>query len=87
MRNQPFFSIIKPSDRGLVKQYIDTAKAWSPVIQNEKRSGGHGYCKFSLLKVSGMHRSGPLRSEITRFPRDVCFYPGKRVVTRRDSGR
>jgi hypothetical protein len=50
--DKPFYSIIRPSDRTLVKQYIDTAKSWSPVIQNEKRSGGHGYCKFSVLKAS-----------------------------------
>jgi len=51
LRNAPIYSIIRPSDRSLVKQYIDTAKAWSPVIQNPQRSGGHGYCKFSVLRV------------------------------------
>ncbi|KAK1925446.1 hypothetical protein DB88DRAFT_194686 [Papiliotrema laurentii] len=58
LRNQPFYSIIKPSDRTLVKQYIDTAKSWTPVIQNERRSGGYGYCRFSVLKIPDLPAHG-----------------------------
>ena len=54
VREHSFYSIIKPSDRKVVKGYIDRVKAWSPVHQNEQHSGGHGYCTFSLLKVSSV---------------------------------
>jgi len=51
LEDQPFYSIIKPSDRPVVRKFIDTAKQWSPVVYNERRSGGHGYAKFSVLKI------------------------------------
>jgi hypothetical protein len=54
LKNQPFYSIVKPSDRAHVRAWIDSAKAWSPVVYNERRSGGHGYTFFHVLKVSAI---------------------------------
>lgn len=58
VKGQSFYCIIRPSDRSLVRHYIDTAKAWSPVVRNEKRSGGHGYCRFSILKIPDLPPHG-----------------------------
>ncbi|WVR06048.1 hypothetical protein IAU60_003076 [Kwoniella sp. DSM 27419] len=51
LRNQPFYSLIRPSDRLHVRKYIEAAKQSSPIMFNEKRSGGHGYTSFHVLKI------------------------------------
>ncbi|ORY29331.1 hypothetical protein BCR39DRAFT_467560, partial [Naematelia encephala] len=58
LKNQPFYSIVRPSDRQLVQQYIEAAKAWSPVVQSGERSGGYGYCSFSVLKIPDLPPQG-----------------------------
>jgi hypothetical protein len=57
LTDQSFYSIVKPSDRALVKEYIDRAKSWSPVVHDERRSGGHSYVEFEVLRVSDIYRS------------------------------
>jgi hypothetical protein len=52
MFNQPFYSIIRPSDRGVVRQYIEAAKEMSPVKNDDRRPGGYLYARFHVLKVS-----------------------------------
>ncbi|OCF54256.1 hypothetical protein L486_08170 [Kwoniella mangroviensis CBS 10435] len=51
LKNQPFYSIIRPSDRAHVRKYIESAKQSSPIMFNERRSGGHGYTRFHILKI------------------------------------
>ncbi|WWC66225.1 uncharacterized protein I206_100126 [Kwoniella pini CBS 10737] len=48
LRNQSFYSAIRPSDRSHVRKYIESAKQSSPIMFNEKRSGGHGYTTFHI---------------------------------------
>jgi hypothetical protein len=57
LKNNPFYSIIKPSDRALVREHIERAKRSSPIGRDYRGSGGHAYTKFSVLKVS--HISDP----------------------------
>jgi hypothetical protein len=54
---QPFYSIVKPSERGLVREHIQSVKSWSPVVRTERRSGGLGYAEFHVLKVRCIHES------------------------------
>jgi hypothetical protein len=56
LKNQPFYSIIKPSDRPLVRDHIETAKRSSPIGRDYRGSGGHAYTKFSVLKVCSPSR-------------------------------
>ncbi|OCF41559.1 hypothetical protein I317_04667 [Kwoniella heveanensis CBS 569] len=58
LKNQPFYSIIKPSDRSHVRKYIEAAKQSSPVMFDERRSGGHGYTKFHVLKIPDLPPCG-----------------------------
>ncbi|WVF70296.1 hypothetical protein IAT40_005085 [Kwoniella sp. CBS 6097] len=58
LKNQPFYSIIKPSDRSHVRKYIEAAKQSSPIMFDEKRSGGHGYTKFHVLKIPDLPPCG-----------------------------
>ncbi|RSH92957.1 hypothetical protein EHS25_008405 [Saitozyma podzolica] len=50
--NQPFYSVIRPSDRGVVRQYIEAAKEMSPVKNDDRRPGGYLYAQFHVLKAS-----------------------------------
>ncbi|WVQ97609.1 hypothetical protein IAU59_004723 [Kwoniella sp. CBS 9459] len=58
LKDQPFYSIIKPSDRSHVRKYIEAAKHSSPIMFDEKRSGGHGYTKFHVLKIPDLPPCG-----------------------------
>lgn len=49
--DKPFFCIVRPSDRGLVRTYIERAKEAGPVVKNEEKGGTHGFCRFSVLKI------------------------------------
>ena len=58
LRSQPFYSIVKPSERQMVRRHIDAVKNWSPIVRTERRSGGVGYAEFHVLKVSSHHFKG-----------------------------
>ncbi|KAL1405988.1 hypothetical protein Q8F55_007671 [Vanrija albida] len=51
LKGQSLYSIIRPSDRAKVRQWIEAAKTWAPVVFDDERSGGHGYLNFSVLKI------------------------------------
>lgn len=51
LKNNPFYSIIKPSDRALVRDHIERAKQSSPLGRDYRGSGGHAYTRFSVLKI------------------------------------
>ncbi|TXT08706.1 hypothetical protein VHUM_02834 [Vanrija humicola] len=50
-QGKSLYSIIRPSDRPKVRQWIEAAKTWAPVVFDDERSGGHGYLNFSVLKI------------------------------------
>lgn len=54
LKGQPICSIVRPSDRPLVRKFIEAAKEGTPVSYSEKRTGGYGYAEFQVLKV-GLH--------------------------------
>ncbi|WVW82501.1 hypothetical protein I302_104512 [Kwoniella bestiolae CBS 10118] len=58
LKNQPFYSMIRPSDRAHVRKYIESAKQSSPIMFNERRSGGHGYTTFHVLKIPDLPPHG-----------------------------
>ncbi|WWC86441.1 uncharacterized protein L201_001318 [Kwoniella dendrophila CBS 6074] len=58
LKNQPFYSVIRPSDRSHVRKYIEAAKKSSPIMYNEQRSGGHGYTTFHVLKIPDLPPHG-----------------------------
>lgn len=63
LKGQSLYSIIKPSDRPKVRQWIEAAKTWAPVVFDDERSGGHGYLNFSVLKVSWFELVGSRTGE------------------------
>ncbi|BEJ13446.1 hypothetical protein CspHIS471_0306200 [Cutaneotrichosporon sp. HIS471] len=46
-----FYAIVRPQDRIRVRQWIDAAKLWAPVVYDEERTGGHGYLVFDVMKI------------------------------------
>jgi hypothetical protein len=59
-----------------VREYINRAKSWGPVVLNAGRSGGHGYAEFEVLRVSakfGEHLI--LISQIPDLPPRGELYP------------
>jgi hypothetical protein len=58
LKNNPFYSIIKPSDRALVREHIERAKQSSPLGRDYRGSGGHAYTRFSVLKVCSILLNG-----------------------------
>lgn len=50
-KDSVFYAIVRPQDRPKVRQWIDAAKTWAPIVYDEERSGGHGYLIFDVLKV------------------------------------
>lgn len=76
--DKPFFCIVRPSDRALVRTYIEHAKEAGPVVKDEKKPGGHGFCRFSVLKIPDF----PLLDEV--FPQstdeDERSMPGQEFI-------
>ncbi|WRT64326.1 uncharacterized protein IL334_001258 [Kwoniella shivajii] len=58
LKDQPFYSIIRPSDRAHVRKYIESAKQSTPIMFNERRSGGHGYTTFHVLRIPDLPARG-----------------------------
>ncbi|CAK9783186.1 hypothetical protein CC85DRAFT_263927 [Cutaneotrichosporon oleaginosum] len=46
-----FYAVVRPQDRPRVRQWIDAAKLWAPVVYDEERTGGHGYLVFDVMKI------------------------------------
>ncbi|GMK56533.1 hypothetical protein CspeluHIS016_0303730 [Cutaneotrichosporon spelunceum] len=46
-----FYAIVRPQDRPRVRQWIDAAKLWAPIVYDEERTGGHGYLVFDVMKI------------------------------------
>ncbi|KAL7419261.1 hypothetical protein Q5752_006098 [Cryptotrichosporon argae] len=53
-----FYSVVRPSHRSSVRECINQIKAWTPINRDARRTGGHKFITFDVLKIPDLPPAG-----------------------------
>lgn len=63
-----------------MRQWIEAAKTWTPILFDETRSGGYGYLSFQVLKVPDLASDGQ-RAHEHDTDETAAARPGQEFIT------